>query len=90
MSAEDDRPVTIYTVAERAGVSIATVSRVLKGSTPASPMTRRKVLRAVEELDYVANAHARALAGRHSGLSESILGYRGREELIHRDDLVLT
>jgi glutamate 5-kinase len=33
---------------------------------------------------------ARALAGRHSGLSESILGYRGREELIHRDDLVLT
>jgi glutamate 5-kinase len=32
---------------------------------------------------------AQALAGRHSGLSESILGYRGREELIHRDDLVL-
>ena len=53
MSTDDDRPVTIYTVAERAGVSIATVSRVLKGSTPASPMTRRKVLRAVEELDYV-------------------------------------
>ena len=38
---------------------------------------------------YNAN-EARALAGRHSGLSESILGYRGREELIHRDDLVLT
>ncbi len=54
MASDDgDRPVTIYTVAERAGVSIATVSRVLKGSTPASPMTRRKVLRAVEELDYV-------------------------------------
>ncbi len=32
---------------------------------------------------------ARALAGRHSGLSEAILGYRGREELIHRDDMVL-
>jgi glutamate 5-kinase len=32
---------------------------------------------------------ARALAGRHSGLSEEILGYRGREELIHRDDMVL-
>ncbi|HTJ62382.1 MAG TPA: glutamate 5-kinase [Alphaproteobacteria bacterium] len=32
---------------------------------------------------------ARALAGRHSGLSETILGYRGREELIHRDDMVL-
>jgi glutamate 5-kinase len=33
---------------------------------------------------------ARALAGRRSGLSESILGYRGREELIHRDDLVIS
>ena len=38
--------------------------------------------------NYTAD-EARALAGRHSGLSESILGYRGREELIHRDDLVL-
>jgi glutamate 5-kinase len=33
---------------------------------------------------------ARALAGRHSGAFEALLGYRGREELIHRDDLVLT
>jgi glutamate 5-kinase len=39
--------------------------------------------------NYTAD-EARSLAGRHSGLSESILGYRGREELIHRDDLVLT
>jgi glutamate 5-kinase len=38
--------------------------------------------------NYAAD-EARALAGRHSGLAESILGYRGREELIHRDDLVL-
>lgn len=48
-----DRPVTIYDVADRAGVSIATVSRVLRGSTPASALTRQKVLRAVEDLDYV-------------------------------------
>jgi glutamate 5-kinase len=38
--------------------------------------------------NYAAD-EARALAGRHSGLSETILGYRGREELIHRDNLVL-
>ena len=41
-------------------------------------------------LSSYAADEARALAGRHSGLSESILGYRGRDELIHRDDLVLT
>lgn len=33
---------------------------------------------------------ARAVAGHHSGAFEALLGYRGREELIHRDDLVLT
>lgn len=50
---ETGTPVTIYTVARHAGVSIATVSRVLQGSCPVSPETRRKVLRAVQELDYV-------------------------------------
>ena len=61
MSTDDDRPVTIYTVAERAGVSIATVSRVLQGSARSSPLTRQKVLRAVEELDYVPLRAARTI-----------------------------
>uniref|UniRef100_UPI0034DEFD53 LacI family DNA-binding transcriptional regulator n=1 Tax=Streptomyces flavofungini TaxID=68200 RepID=UPI0034DEFD53 len=55
--------VTIRDVAARAGVSVATVSRVLAGNYPTSTASRAKVLRAVKELDYVANAHARALAG---------------------------
>ncbi|WP_316959661.1 LacI family DNA-binding transcriptional regulator [Streptomyces sp. TRM68367] len=50
-------------MARRAGVSVATVSRILSGDYPASPATRERVMHAVEELDYVANAHARALAG---------------------------
>lgn len=53
MNREVERPVTIYTVAQHAGVSIATVSRVLQGSTPSSPATRTKVLDAVRELGYV-------------------------------------
>jgi LacI family transcriptional regulator len=55
--------VTIREVAERAGVSVATVSRVLSGNYPAPPATRARVLRAARDLDYVANAHARALVG---------------------------
>lgn len=55
--------VTIREVAARAGVSVATVSRVLAGNYPTSTASRAKVLRAVKDLDYVANAHARALAG---------------------------
>lgn len=62
-SEDGARQSTIREVAEHAGVSIATVSRILSGSYPASPATRGKVMRAVEELDYVANVHARALAG---------------------------
>ena len=59
----DRRRSTIREVADRAGVSVATVSRILTGSYPAAPATRARVMRAVRELDYVANAHARALAG---------------------------
>ncbi|MFI7130691.1 LacI family DNA-binding transcriptional regulator [Nonomuraea sp. NPDC050153] len=50
-------------MAKHAGVSVATVSRILSGSYPSAPATRSKVMRAVRELDYVANAHARGLAG---------------------------
>jgi len=56
---------TIYSVAERAGVSIATVSRVLQGAGVVSSATRQKVLDAVEQLNYVPLGAARSLAVRH-------------------------
>lgn len=55
--------VTIRDVAARAGVSVATASRVLSGTHATSAGARTKVLRAVKDLDYVINPHARALAG---------------------------
>ncbi|MFC0542926.1 LacI family DNA-binding transcriptional regulator [Kutzneria chonburiensis] len=55
---------TVSDVARHAGVSAATVSRVLSGNHPVSGATRTKVLRAIRELDYVVNAAARALSGR--------------------------
>lgn len=63
--------VTMDAVAERAGVSRATVSRTLAGRVPVSDETREKVLRAVNELGYVPNLAASTLAGggrRRSGL----------------------
>jgi LacI family transcriptional regulator len=53
---------TLADVAARAGVSSATVSRVLNGNYPVAESTRQRVLAAVNELHYVVNAHARALA----------------------------
>lgn len=50
-------------VAERANVSIATVSRVLNNSGPVKESTRRRVLTVVKEVHYQPNMHARTLAG---------------------------
>jgi LacI family transcriptional regulator len=67
------RAATIRDVASRAGVSVATVSRVLTGNYPVAAATRTRVLRAVRDLDYVVNAHARALAGSRSKMIAVLL-----------------
>ncbi|HUB82103.1 MAG TPA: LacI family DNA-binding transcriptional regulator [Bryobacteraceae bacterium] len=56
-------------VARRAKVSTATVSRVLNHAQIVKGSTRARVLRAIEELKYHPNLHARSLAG---GKSRSI------------------
>lgn len=61
----DGGPPTIVSIAERAGVSIASVSRVLNG-VGARPDTVRKVERAAGELGYVPNAVAQSLKGGRS------------------------
>jgi LacI family transcriptional regulator len=53
---------TIYDVAEYAGVSKTTVSRVVNGETNVRPATRAMVLKAVEELQFLPNRAARSLA----------------------------
>jgi LacI family transcriptional regulator len=50
-------------VAKRARVSTATVSRVLNNTGPVKATTKARVLKAVQELKYHPNLHARSLAG---------------------------
>jgi LacI family repressor for deo operon, udp, cdd, tsx, nupC, and nupG len=57
----------IFEVAKRAGVSTATVSRVLSRPDMVSPATRRKVTKAVALLGYVPNATAKNLRTLRSG-----------------------
>lgn len=54
-----ERFVTIRDIAERAGVASSTASRILNGIGRASPETRRRILRAADELNYVPSAQAR-------------------------------
>lgn len=52
----------IRDVARRAAVSVASVSRVLNGADPVTEATRRKVMEAVEALQYVPHSGARSLS----------------------------
>jgi len=51
----------IYDIAKKAGVSIATVSRVINGNGPVSDKTRDRVNKVMEELGYTPNVFARGL-----------------------------
>jgi DNA-binding LacI/PurR family transcriptional regulator len=78
---------TMAEIARRAGVSLSTVSYALSGKRPISEATRRRVLQAVEELDFQPHAVGRALASRRSktialffpslarGISEGVLEF---------------
>lgn len=82
---------TIYSVADAAGVSIATVSRVFQGTSTVAQGTRERVLSAATDLNYVPLGAARSLAvSRHELLglvlpelggpyySELLMGFESR------------
>lgn len=63
---EEKKRITIKEVAQAAGVSIATVSRILNGQGGVSPVLVEQVETAVKELNYQPNSVARALKIRES------------------------
>ncbi|NLG68589.1 MAG: LacI family transcriptional regulator [Firmicutes bacterium] len=94
-------PVTLDDVAKAAGVSKATVSRVINGKSCVRPHVRKRVLKAVRKLNYHPNAVARALATRRTGqmglllaLPSSMPGYglgliQGIEAVLRREQMHL-
>jgi LacI family transcriptional regulator len=98
-----DAEPTIYQVAGRAGVSIATVSRVLRGTAPVAVATRAKVIAAVDELRYTPSRLGRSLAeGQHAAngivfpdlsgpyFAEVVLGYEEVAAELGRSVLILS
>jgi len=76
---------TIYDVADQAGVSIASVSRVLNGQGSPRASTRDRVMKAVEQLGFVPDGAARALS---NGLKEvvGVVFRRGNETYFEDED----
>lgn len=64
---------TIAEIAEAAGVSVPTVSKVLNQRADVAPETRLRVERVIKEKGYVRNRAARALGGGQSGLIDLIV-----------------
>ncbi|MGP4039687.1 LacI family DNA-binding transcriptional regulator [Gracilibacillus sp. D59] len=64
MEVGDKVKVTIYDVAEKAGVSIATVSKVINNTGNMRDTTRQKVMKVMEELNYFPSVMASALTGK--------------------------
>src|SRR5436189_6378857 len=58
---------TVYDVADKAGVSIATVSRVVNSPDKVNPETRLKVLHVIDQLGYIPKAEAAARARKSAG-----------------------
>ncbi|MFN4223186.1 MAG: LacI family DNA-binding transcriptional regulator [Fervidobacterium nodosum] len=75
---------SIEDVAKKAGVSIATVSRVLNGTGYVSEETELKVLKAIKELGYKPHFSAQALA-RKKNFSVGVVISRRIEEILHQE-----
>jgi LacI family transcriptional regulator len=93
---------TIYQVAQRAGVSIATVSRAFRRSELVAPATRERIEQAARELNFMPSRSARSLAeGRQAAngivfpdlsgpyYAEVVLGYEEAAAELGRSVLIL-
>ena len=60
-------------VANAAGVSTATVSRVLNNPTSVKQVVRERVQTVINQLNYLTDASARSLAGKHSGIIGAVI-----------------
>jgi len=85
----DDKPrpmptATIHDLAERCGVSIATISRALNGMPGVGERTRKRILDAAQEIDYRPSAAARTLVTRRSQILGVVIDTGdGRPNLQH-------
>jgi DNA-binding LacI/PurR family transcriptional regulator len=64
---KNNKKPTIYDVANHAGVSTATISRMLNDPKKVNPETQKKVLASIEALNFVPKAEARAWAMQKNG-----------------------
>ena len=82
---------TLYDVARAAGVSTATVSRVVHGQDRVRPATRQRVLEVIEALGYVPDAAAQSMARQRKEVIGLVtIESRGPDTDIEQEGLLFT
>ena len=79
-----DGPARIADVAARAGVGVATVSRVLNGRAGVRPRTRERVVEAIEALNYRPSSLARSLSLRRTMVVAALLPWFTNPSAVQR------
>ena len=80
---------TLYDVARVAGVSTATVSRVVHGNDRVRASTRQRVLAVIDELGFVPNAAAQSMAWQRKEVIGLVtIATRGPETDVEREGMV--
>lgn len=79
--------VSIKDVAKHAGVAISTVSKVLNHYPNVSEETRKKVNKAIQELNFVPNAVAAALSSKQAGRVALLLDLNTKTQAIDEIDM---
>lgn len=79
--------VSIRDVANRAGVAISTVSKVLNGYPGVSDTTKQKVQRAIRDLNFVPNSVASALSSKKTGRIALLLHISSQTKAIDEIDM---
>lgn len=75
------KSITIKDVAQKAGVSPSTVSRVISNDTRISENTKKKVIKVMQELNYYPNSIARRLANKKTDTIGVVMPY-GTEDIL--------
>ncbi len=78
---------SIRDVAEKAGVAISTVSKVLNDYPNVSPKTRQKVNRAIRELNFTPNSIASALSSKRAGRVALLLNLNTKTQAVDEIDM---
>lgn len=79
---------TIFDVAAEAGVSKSTVSNVVRGAAEVSPLTRERVLKAIERLNYKPNAIARQFVQQRTTMLGVLVGDLSNPYYAHMAQIV--